>query len=200
MKNWFEIKYVETEEILTDMHYLYLTKQSAYMYKLVLIIFGTLAFYIYNFGKWGEILTPSGVTKTFMFLAIWALMFVAGHNLNKTMFAKLNRQTAQERGKRYYEKRKKAFKGDMKVTVKGGVGDKFSVTSHGETVEYSYNRITKLFESSKMFAALINIEHGNVQFVCFPKSALGDMTEEEFKQFFLEKCVYVKDVKKVPNA
>lgn len=197
MRNWFEIEYNETEETLTDMHNLYLTKQSAYAYKMVLLIFGTFIFFIFKWGQWAELLTPSGIAFMVKFFVLWALCFVAGHHLNKTMFAKMNRQVAEERGKRFYEKRKEAFKGDMKVVVKGGAGEKFSVTSHGETVEYSYNRVTKMFESDKMFAALINIEHGNTQLVCFPKSALGEMTEEEFKTFFLNKCIYVKQFKQV---
>lgn len=197
MRNRFEIEYNETEEILTDMHELYLKKQSAYTYKMVLLIFGTFVFFIFKWGQWEELMTPSGLAFIVKFVVLWALCFIAGHHLNKTMFAKLNRQVAEERGKRYYEKRKEAFKGDMKVSIKDGGDEKFSVTSHGETIEYSYNRITKLFESDKMFAALINIEHGNTQLICFPKSRLGDMTEEEFQAFFLEKCIYVKNIKQV---
>ncbi|MDE6956549.1 MAG: hypothetical protein K2O96_00385 [Lachnospiraceae bacterium] len=197
MKNEFEIEYNETETILADMQNLYLKKQSAYTYKMILLIFGTFIFFVFKWGQWAELLTPSGIAFMMKFGVVWALCFVAGHHLNKTMFAKLNRQVAKERGKRYYEKRKEAFKGDMKVIVKGTAGEKFSVTSHGETIEYSYNRITKLFESAEIFAVLINIEHGNTQLVCFPKSQLGDMTEEEFKAFFIEKCIYVNKFKQV---
>ena len=54
MRNWFEMEYNETEETLTDMHDLYLTKQSAYTYKMVLLLFGTFIFFLFLNGDNGQ--------------------------------------------------------------------------------------------------------------------------------------------------
>lgn len=197
MRSWFEIEYEETPEILADMHHLYLTKQSAYAYKMTLLIGGFFILFISTLAQGLEFTSSAGIAYMAKYCVVWVLLFVAGHYVDRTVFAKINLKSAQEKGQRDYEKREKAFRGDMKVKARGGSGEKFSVTSHGETMEYSYNRVTKIFESPKIFAILVNIEHGNSQLVCFPKLALADMTEEEFRQFFIQKCVYVRDVKRV---
>lgn len=188
MKTEYRVEYMETEKTFVNMYQMFQLNKSNFSYKMSIgVACLVIAMIQYSIDA-QTVLNPTYWVKFVVFVAI---AYVIGYYSNKTFLRKMNLSNAVKTGQAQFEERKKRCGTNLKVIL-SFYEDKFTCTFQGNTEEYLYENVTRLYEMDELFSVVVgSLRNNQKKMVGIPKSALGTVGVEEFRQYFQGKCPQV---------
>lgn len=186
MKPIYRFEYEETEETFRDMYLMFYQSRSGYGYKLTIFFMGLLILFM-QVSPDPSVLTPVYIVQ---YAVLWALAFLLGYLGNKYIYSRFNQKNAVKSGKEAYEERVRKKGPELNVSI-DCYEDEFVVSFQEMKEQHSYQEISRLMETDRMFGTVVGGVRGQKKMVSFPKAALKDADIEAFRKFMTGKCVNV---------
>lgn len=192
MKAEYQFEYKETKDVITQSLQVHgLTKVSMnFRVSVATIGILVLAFILYYSnvlkGSAGSIFLFS-----IKFIIGWALAFVIGEILARTLGRNITLGNAIREGEISYEKRTKNTKEPVSVKMEF-YDDSWVSTVNGNEKRIIYGNVDKIVESEEILGLVARGEDGRRRLFGFPKAGLVNADIEEFKKFLLQRCQGVK--------
>ena len=185
----FEVKYKETQDVLTKICKVYELDKTFINFRLfAMIAVPFVAGLMLAYGN------PTGGTTsgTIRFLAMvivaWVIAYFASGILAKTLGKKTADLSASGDGEEMFQRRSKQRKGEA-FNVRMCFGeDSFDNITKNLTKTYYYRDVTRLLESDDAMAIVVRQPSGEKGLYGFPKEALVEGEVEVLKSFLTEKC------------
>ncbi|WP_346663714.1 hypothetical protein [uncultured Merdimonas sp.] len=186
MEPKFRFEYEETEQTFTDMYMMYYKSRSGYGYKLTIFFMGLLILFM-QVSPDPSVLTPKYIIT---YALMWALAFLLGYLGNKYVYSRFNVKNAAKSGRQAYEERVKKRGTELQVVI-NCFEEYFGMVFQDQNAYYTYQEISRLMETERMYGVVVGGIRGQKKMICFPKAALEGDKDEEFRRFMAAKCVNV---------
>lgn len=185
MKTEYRVEYVETEQTFINMYQMFLLNKANFSYKMSIgVACLVIAMIQYSIDA-QTVLNPTYWVRFVVFVAI---AYVIGYYSNKTFLRKMNLSNAVKTGQAQFEERKKRCGTNLKVIL-SFYENKFTCTFQGNTEEYLYENVTRLYEMDDLFSVVVgSLRNNQKKMVGIPKSALDAAGVEELRQYLQGKC------------
>lgn len=189
METKFEIKYKETQEVLTKICGVYdmdKTYINIRLFLMILVPFVAALMMVYGNPGGG---TPSGLAVFLLkVLVVWIAVYFLSGILAKTIGKKVANLSAAGDGEEMYNRRKKMRKGaDFTVRM---CFEEECFRNITKTLEktYYYKDVTRLLETDDAMAIVVRQPSGEKGLYGFPKDAFVEGDADALRSFLEAKC------------